>query len=395
MAASTEPVIRRKFILAEFDGNHNKEWQIELWADGTCVTTWGRVGDSPQAKTFTGWTSSRVESKVAEKERKGYREISLHVPTVTSVTTAAAPRSSISASVDRLLELIFREAGEHIKTYLAVSVDALSQEQIEEGRKLLAEYDARMDHKRSQSAGDAASKGVVPIVQRYYNTIPTIAPRKIDGVQLAHAFNTEEQENRLNQLEAALATITGTATAPAGTSHYDMLGVEIKEVEGKEVKDFFARTSRFGNLRQVFEVTIPNERRRFEGNKRGISHIASLWHGTKAANVRHILKAGFKVPDHYSNGWMFGPGVYFADKALKSQGYASHQFGTTMMFLSDVAIGNPYVAPQAESLKAAPSGYDSVWGREGHTKSWGGTLQNNEFIVYDAAQTTIRYIVTY
>ena len=46
-------------------------------------------------------------------------------------------------------------------------------------------------------------------------------------------------------------------------------------------------------------------------------------------------------------------------------------------------------------LRAAPRGFDSVWGKAGHTLAWGGTLAHDEFIVYKAAQQTLRYLVLF
>jgi hypothetical protein len=36
-----------------------------------------------------------------------------------------------------------------------------------------------------------------------------------------------------------------------------------------------------------------------------------------------------------------------------------------------------------------------VWGKAHHTRSWGGTLAHDEFIVYRQEQQTLRYLVTW
>jgi poly [ADP-ribose] polymerase len=67
-----------------------------------------------------------------------------------------------------------------------------------------------------------------------------------------------------------------------------------------------------------------------------------------------------------------------------------------MMFLADVAVGTMYIAPEATTTtRAAPKGYHSVWGKAHHTRSWGGTLAHDEFIVYRQEQQTLRYLVTW
>ena len=61
-----------------------------------------------------------------------------------------------------------------------------------------------------------------------------------------------------------------------------------------------------------------------------------------------------------------------------------------------MAVGKMYTAPRDMSAtREAPHGYDSVWGKAAHTKSWGGTLIYDEFIVYRQEQQTLRYLVAW
>lgn len=394
MAANApEPLIRRKFVLADLSDNHNKVWMIELWADGRCVCSWGRVGDAGQSKEFTGWTSYMVNDKIAEKQAKGYREIDLNKGVVAGQSHTSALKSvAPSPRRDAFIANIFAESGEYIQTYLSVGVDELSQRQIEAGREVLRQI---------QNAKNRLSVRVAPLpmVEYYYNLIPTQLSRKIDPIQLAEDFNLSEQENRLNQLEAALSTFTSQAS---GNSQYASLGAEIVEVDAqsktyaaiqKYLKDTGEREWR--TLEGVYKVCIPQERAAWDADTVGKEQVSSLWHGTKAQNVRHILKAGFRIPDISSNGKMFGSAIYFADKAAKSMRYTSANRGPRMMFLSDVAIGTPYIAKEAQNFRSPPSGFDSVMGKAGHTASYGGKLLNNEYVIFSPTQATIRFIVAF
>src|SRR5262249_32890900 len=121
----------------------NKWWQIEVWDLGggraRMRTTWGRVGAAPQCQDKTV-SMSEVQRKIQEKRSKGYQELDLHVPQAAAAApavTTTAPAAVLPPKVERLLDLIFSEAGNHIASYLAVSVDALSQAQIRRGRDLL------------------------------------------------------------------------------------------------------------------------------------------------------------------------------------------------------------------------------------------------------------------
>ncbi len=411
------PDLRRKFQLTEFGDNHNKWWQIEVWdLGGGAVhmrTTWGRVGAAPQSKDkLCG--EAEVQHTIADKKAKGYQELDLHAPaaaaTPTPSSTPAVPRK-----VEQLLDLIFAEAGRRIASYLAVTVDALSQAQIQRGRDLLEQATGHYglwQHSRSRT--DFAT--LVESVKAYYNTIPTQLPRNLrdpqvmEQVVVSFCQDLSEQETRLNQLEAALATYTAQSPASGqAPSPYDLLGARIEPVAEKDeayakIVDFLGRTSRHGygiRVRDVFAAEVPSERKAFEANAFGSHRVLRLTHGTNNANVRHILRehgagSGLRVPRSMTHGWMFGPGIYFANVGSKSANYCHGRAGNLrMMFLADVAVGDMYVAPDAMSVTQAPSGHHSVWGKAGHTGSWGGKLLFDEFIVYRQEQQTIRYLVTW
>jgi poly [ADP-ribose] polymerase 2/3/4 len=404
---SGEPAERRRFQLTNLDGNNNKYYLVETWVlpDGQVFfrATYGRVGACPQVDEKVA-SAAWVERKIREKVNKGYQEVMLHRPAV----TAAAPVSAtqLAPKVQQLVDYIYTEAGEKIASYLAVGVDSLSQDQIERGRKLLQLVQTQFAAWQ-HSPAPAALHLLSGTVQGYYNSIPTQLPSRIDREQIVQDFCKafDEQEDRLNQLEAAIATLTVQKHDPRA-SRYDALGVEISllpqnDRSYSEIFDLVDRTSVHGykvRIRDIFTLTLPGDRRAFEQNDRGRSQVARLFHGTAGHNVRHILRTGLICPRSPSNGRMFGHGIYFANKATKSTNYCSVRGRSVphFLFLADVAIGKSYVAREAMSdLRQAPKGHDSVLGKAGHTKAWGGKLQYDEFIVYHAPQQTIRYLVTF
>ncbi len=420
------PDTRRKFQLTEFGDNHNKWWQVETWDLGggkvRMRATWGRVGSAPQSRDKI-CREAEVERTIAEKRAKGYQELDLHTPPVVTETTSAAPVvAPTPRKVVELLDIIFKEAGERIASYLATSVDALSQAQIARGRDLLDEATRHYQTWR-QSTSRADFVTLVESVTSYYNTIPTQLPRNLRDQRVLEEVVTGfcqdfgEQETRLNQLEAALATYAARTTG-AAASHdpYDLLGARIdllpEEDEAYEkIVDYLSATARHGydiRVRDIFEITIPSERAAFETNTFGAKRVLRLTHGTNNANVRHILHergagSGLRLPRSYTNGWMFGPGIYFANVASKSAQYCRGGARyPRMMFLADVAVGKMYLAPtDMGAAREAPKRHHSVWGKAHHTKSWGGKLAYDEFIVYRQEhvyrqeQQTLRYLVTW
>src|SRR5687768_3508526 len=151
--AQDEPAERRMFQLTDLVDNHNKFYMVETWPAPMDKVrfrvTWGRVGSKPQVNEKVV-TRAHVEAQVREKLRKGYRKVDLHRPDVEIIVKdEVKPAPPVDPKVAQLIEWIFTEAGEHIQSFLAVQVEALSQAQIAEGRRLLAE--AQKQHKEYQN----------------------------------------------------------------------------------------------------------------------------------------------------------------------------------------------------------------------------------------------------
>lgn len=424
--STREPKERRSFQLTEFGNNHNKLWKVEIFPLGSnryeMVTYWGRVGETLQSKTKQV-TEDQYYSKINEKRRKGYQEITLHVPDVVVSNTdlvISAPIITRPAKVVKLIDYIFSEAGENIKTYLATNVDALSVIQIDKGRKLLSQAQG-LYQTVSTTKDSSTKKQLTDVVMQYYNAIPTQLGRNLrdtDIVVEQFVQQFDEQETRLDQLQAALATITRTPSAAPTNDNYDRLGAVIDllpqtDPDYDKIMHWFRDGSKHGyniNIQGIYKVTIPSERAAYEESPYGHSLVMRLTHGTRNGNVRHILHekgrgSGLRIPTYHVNGGMFGSGIYFADTPSKSANYCgtshSRYDDIQLMFIADVAVGKQYQAKDAmSSLKAAPTGYESVWGMARQTGAWGGFLQYNEYIIYPApapyvpsAQNTIRYIV--
>jgi poly [ADP-ribose] polymerase len=378
----SDPKVFRKFILMDPVDNHNKLWQFS-WYDNPmkAVVEWGRVGASLQRKEFPGMSQYGIEAKALEKTRKGYTELELHTPQPVAQIQTSDPQ------VQKFVQWVFSAAGEYIKSYLSVGVDALSQEQIEKGRRLLQEI---------QESTKLGSKGsLLELVKEYYNTIPTQLPRKIEFQDIIAAIckNLSEQEDRLNQMEAALSTYVAPGSS---TTQYAALGAQITALAQTEqaygqIVDFIAKTARraYNRISGIFLVEIPGERQRFAVSPYGKTNVVELFHGTPTRNIRHILKSGLIIPGIPANGARFGKGIYFADQSNRSLNYTNSPMGIPrMLFITEVALGKPKkLSGDDSSLRQAPPGYDSVWG----VQSYGGM---DEFIVYRPEQQTIRAVVT-
>jgi hypothetical protein len=131
-----------------------------------------------------------------------------------------------------------------------------------------------------------------------------------------------------------------------------------------------------------------------------------LFHGTRSVNVSGIMRTSLRLPKQLVGvqitGAMFGPGIYWADDWKKSAGYCSLRnsywaggSGTirgrgAFMFIADVALGKPFVAPGPRGYTGPPSGHHSVFGKAGRSN-----VANNEFITYSGDTNRLRYLVEF
>ncbi|XP_041697233.1 poly [ADP-ribose] polymerase 2 [Coregonus clupeaformis] len=164
-----------------------------------------------------------------------------------------------------------------------------------------------------------------------------------------------------------------------------------------------------------------------EGEKNGflsqLHNRTLLWHGSRLSNWVGILSQGLRVapPEAPVTGYMFGKGIYFADMSSKSANYcfANQRNKTGLLLLSEVALGdsNELLAADCEAAKL-PAGKHSTKGlgqtspdprnavtldgvtvpmgpgmKTGVGVGGGYSLLYNEFIVYNPAQTRMRYLL--
>lgn len=133
-----------------------------------------------------------------------------------------------------------------------------------------------------------------------------------------------------------------------------------------------------------------------------------LMHGSRSVNISGILRTGFRFPSELVNvvisGAMFsGAGaIYTADDWKKSAGYTSlpgsYWSGGgggvkgrgAFMFLCDVCLGVPHVAPGPYPFVRPPTGTHCIFGKAGYSQ-----VQNNEWIIFNKNQQKLRYLVEF
>ncbi|GFT42008.1 poly polymerase tankyrase [Nephila pilipes] len=181
--------------------------------------------------------------------------------------------------------------------------------------------------------------------------------------------------------------------------------------------------SQLVEVKSIFAVHLPEQLERFKTLK--LSNHMLLWHGTRLSNMLAILARGLQVAPLgvQMNGDLFGKGIYFADMFKKSQNFCVQHYSSKLksILLCEVALGdikefdfNVVVDPaeKYDSVKAVghrqPDPSKSVFWKgmtvplgtpvnalEQGTSTSHHYLNFNEYVVYNASQVCIRYLIQF
>ncbi|XP_024519805.1 poly [ADP-ribose] polymerase 2 [Selaginella moellendorffii] len=172
---------------------------------------------------------------------------------------------------------------------------------------------------------------------------------------------------------------------------------------------------------QAFKVSRAGEDERFQPFKDNHNRML-LWHGSRLSNWTGILSQGLRIapPEAPSTGYMFGKGVYFADMVSKSANYcnASASKNAAVMLLCEVALGDMNellhwnynasalppgklstkglgrTVPHKSEFKQLSDGLIVPMGKPLTSGAYHqGSLEYNEYIVYNTAQVRMRYLL--
>ncbi|KAI0757807.1 poly polymerase catalytic domain-containing protein [Daedaleopsis nitida] len=296
-------------------------------------------------------------------------------------------------------------------------------------------------------------KAAEGLTSRYYSIIPHVfgrgRPVVIDNLErlkkeldlvdalgnmevasklIASATPRDASGNVVNPLDAHFASLALTKMDPVarGSTEFGALERYTRETHGATHRHYGVEVLQAFRVEREFETKAWNERG-FGSAKDGERLL--LWHGSRTTNFAGILQQGLRIapPEAPVTGYMFGKGVYFADMMSKSANYC-HAYlsdNTGLLLLCEV-VAKPfyeqydanYSADQdckkarALSTKGLGRTQPAEWQDAGaaldhpelrgcHMPKGPGKdvadprlcLQYNEYIVYDASQIRLRYLL--
>jgi len=375
--------------------NNNKFYNMKQTSSDSFTSEWGRIDVTKTSKVYS---MSRWNSTHRAKLKKGYVDktdlfVEDTAPTSSTPTQTQVTRNALALELQAY-------ANHVIRTNYKVTADQVSQLQIDTAQALL------------NKIAVSKLKDVNDMLIELYGVIP----RRMGNVR-DHLMNSKAPKDEWNQfiskqqdiLDALASQVRAKpkatkadAKADAKTNDLlDSLGLTIGDVTSKEVttikKLLAGDSSRFS---KAYRVINKNTQGSFDSYKATKPETTLLFHGSRNENWWSILQTGLvlRPTNAVISGKMFGYGIYFAPKAKKSIGYSSYRGSywasgnadKAYIALFEVRTGKELIVKRWESgmTKAKLKDCDSL-----HAVATGGFLMNDEVVIYNQEQCTIKYLI--
>lgn len=393
---------------------HNKYYQMTPNGDGTFTAEYGRVGASPQKRVYP---ISKWDSTIASKLKKGYVERTHLMTDVIEDSKETNGQKDEFANIEKdsirnIIKRLLDYANKTIQSSYRASASAVTQTMIDtaqekidylstkysymtvcEFNKVLTELFITIPRKMKvvnfYLANDFAD--FPSIIDREQSLLDTMAGQVYKKKEVKKLQKDNNQENILDKMGIIMEECTESDI------------VAIKKAMG-DAQDKFYHAWRVVNkeTQKAYDEYV---------KKNKIGNIRLTCHGSRNQNWFNILRTGLKIKPAgvVTNGSMFGLGCYFSnpDKwhgVAKSIGYTSlngywtrENQGVGFLAFFETALGESYDVYSFDSkyygfnLEKLKQEKPSAWNLFAHGGT--GMLKNDEIIIYNEAQTTIKYLV--
>lgn len=372
--------------------NNNKFYYMEDLNNGTFKVTYGRVGATETTLTYP---ISQWDKKYNEKLKKGYIDVTEKIANVKK----AGELNIEDTDVKDLISFLMSEAKQSIKRDYQISAESVTQEQLDEAQDIIDKINNVVNN-------DSANKETE--VNNYLRQLYVTIPRKMADTRMYFVKNYNEgfvrkllqaEQSRLDTLKSqvVISNIDESITL-------EKLGFTCELASDKD-KEIISKNTDFKlDRHRVFKISNKATEAVFNPNN---LQTKLLYHGSKNENFLSILQTGLKIRPKgvQTTGSMFGDGIYAANKARKSIGYTSlrgsywagGRSNKAYLAIFEFATGKEwdlldntsysYWMGKIDKSQVNARGCDSVFAKGGID------LKNDEYIVYDSNQCTIRYLI--
>lgn len=403
------------------NGN-NKFYRMTQISEDEFEAEWGRVDSTSDTQTYPmkKWDSIYRDKTKETKKPVPYTDVTHLVGE--NVSESKGNKSKGKFSIDRtkeiisFIESIMKFANKSVEDNYVVSASKVTRKQIDEAQGILNDL-----------AGILKLKADVEVINDKLIELYKVIPRKMKKVQdhliqgskistkteldEAKKIFSEEQDNLDVMAGQVAMLVDDTDISESQAEEHDILhnlSLDIWECSPAEMKMIKGKMgSNVSQLVRAFRVINKETEKRFNKfvdkakNKKG----DLLWHGSRNENWWSIYQQGLKIrpANAVLTGSMFGNGCYYANKAQKSIGYTSLSgsywarggSAKAILALYEIHQGEQMIIerhdssvhPYLDEAQLRKKGKDSVYAKGGYD------LRNDEFIVYNTDQSTIRYLV--
>ena len=392
-------------IKVEPGANNNKYWKAMAQGDHFDVE-YGRVGGTAQKYSYP---ISQWNKKYNEKLRKGYVD---RTDLVEDLIEKEKP-----SALDGYREIENKAIAEIVSRLQAMAKKAVAENYTISSSKVTMAMVAAAQDQLAKMAGMGESS--VEEFNRALIELFGIIPRKMGQVSSYIATAQSEYGRILEREQDLLDVMRGQVYVPSNDAKDDSVQetnsqtiLEEKGLVFEEVtpNDIAVIKSALGSCADKFcrawrVINLATQKKFDEYIKDGVK-TKLLWHGSRNENWWSIVGSGLvlRPTNAVITGKMFGYGIYFATKARKSLGYTSLSGSywahgsspSAFMGLYEVAYGKPYnvysfdskfYSLNYEGLQKMCPEANCLHAHEGQM------LRNDEIIVYQECQTTIKYLV--
>ena len=392
-------------VKVEPGANNNKYWKAMAQGDHFNVE-YGRVGGTPQKYSYP---ISQWNKKYNEKMKKGYVDRTELVEDLIEKEKPATPDGYRAIENKVIADIVSR--------LQAMAKKAVSENYTISSSKVTMAMVSAAQDQLAKMAGMAAAS--VEEFNRALIELFGIIPRKMGRVSSYIATKPQEFGRILEREQDLLDVMRGQVYVPSkeseiappqnGEAHtiLEEKGLVFEEVTDDDIAVIkSALGSCADKFCRAWRVTNLATQKRFDEYVQGGVKTKLLWHGSRNENWWSIVGSGLvlRPTNAVITGKMFGYGIYFATKARKSLGYTSLSGSywahgsspSAFMGLYEVAYGKPYdvhsfdskyYSLNYEGLQKMCPGANCLHAHEGQM------LRNDEIIVYQECQTTIKYLV--
>lgn len=374
--------------------NNNKYYNMEIIND-TLQIEYGRVGVT---KTVLTKPSSSWDSIIREKVKKGYKDVThlFQVEDKESVKFVDI-EDNVIANLISSLQMYTKK---NVSTHYNVGAESVTKKQCDEAQLII-------DELVKLNTVDSINKTLLnlyTIIPRKMNHVKNYLLNSFDQVQFNSLVSREQDlldnmSSQVKQVELENNNENNNITL------LDALGLKLGRTSNEEVSMIKTKMTDISDMYD-YSYTVENikTRKRFEEYMKTVKNdkCELMFHGSRNENWMSILENGLLIRPSNAvySGSMFGDGIYGANKAKKSLGYTSSRgsywargnSNEAFMALYNFHLGKQYIIENSDySLSSSKlknlGDYDSTYGKAGRS------LMNDEFIVYNIAQTDIRYLI--